>query len=80
MYYLVNLDYNLMATEVTVKVFRKSWLSTVVDGTDDFLWKAVKRMGMLGVSVRRMKVLTGKMEPVTLICEGNMQLRAKYFS
>ena len=69
-----------MSTEVTVKVFRKSCLSNVVYGTDDLLWKAVKRMGMLGVSVRRMKALTGKVEPVTLICKGSMQLKAKYFS
>jgi len=30
----------------------------------------VKRMGMLGVSVRKMKALTVKMETVTLIGEG----------
>jgi hypothetical protein len=31
---------------------------------------AVKRMGMLGVSVRRMKAMTVKMETVTLIGTG----------
>jgi hypothetical protein len=31
---------------------------------------AVKNMGMLGVSVRKMKALTVKMETVTLIGEG----------
>ena len=31
---------------------------------------AVKRMGMSGVSVRKMKVLTVKMEKVTLIGNG----------
>jgi len=31
---------------------------------------AVKRMGMLGVSVRKMKALTKKMEAVTLIGKG----------
>ena len=30
----------------------------------------VKRMGMLGVSVRKMKALTVKMETVTLIGKG----------
>jgi hypothetical protein len=37
-----------------------------VDGTDvDMLWN--DRMGILGLSVRKMKALTVKMEPVTLI-------------
>jgi hypothetical protein len=31
---------------------------------------ALKRMGMLGVSARKMKVLTVKMETVTLIGKG----------
>ena len=31
---------------------------------------SVKRMGMLGVSVRKMKALTVKMETVTLIGQG----------
>jgi hypothetical protein len=31
---------------------------------------AVKRMGMLGVTVRKMKALTVKMEAVILICKG----------
>ena len=31
---------------------------------------AVKRMGMLGVSVRKMKALFAKMETVTLIGKG----------
>jgi hypothetical protein len=31
---------------------------------------AVKRMGMLGLSVRKMKALTVEMETVTLIGEG----------
>jgi hypothetical protein len=30
----------------------------------------MKRMGMLGVSVKKMKALTVKMETVTLIAEG----------
>jgi hypothetical protein len=37
-----------------------------VDGTDvDMLWN--DRMGILGLSVRKMKALTVKMEPVTLV-------------
>jgi len=35
---------------------------------------AVKRMGMLGVSVRKMKALTVKMETVILISEGRENL------
>jgi hypothetical protein len=31
---------------------------------------AVRRIGMLGVSLRKMKALTVKMEPVTLIGKG----------
>jgi len=39
-----------------------------MDGTDDYmLWNEVKRMGMLGVSMRKMKTLTVKMETVTLM-------------
>jgi len=73
MYYLVNVDYNLMAPHLTrrdCEGFRKSCLLNVVDGTD-MLWKAVKRMGMLGVSVRRMEALTVKMESVTVIGKGS---------
>jgi hypothetical protein len=39
-------------------------LMTICSGT------AVERMGMLGVSVRKMKALTVKMETVTLIGKG----------
>ena len=35
---------------------------------------AVKRMGMLGVSVRKMKALTVKMKTVTLIGKGRKTL------
>jgi len=37
---------------------------------DDSCSMAVKRMGMLGVSVRKMKAPTVKMEAVTLISNG----------
>jgi hypothetical protein len=36
---------------------------------------AVKRMGMLGVSVMKMKALTVKVETVTLIGKGGYNLR-----
>jgi hypothetical protein len=35
---------------------------------------AVKRMGKLGVSVRKMKALTVEMETVKLICKGRQYL------
>ena len=63
-----------------VKGYRNSWqlISQVilkhvnaVDRTnDDSCGMAVKRMGMLGVSVRKMKTPTVKMEAVTLISNG----------
>jgi 5-enolpyruvylshikimate-3-phosphate synthase len=45
---------------VTVKGLKKCCISNVVDGTDDnMLWNG---MGMLGVSVRKVKELTVKVE------------------
>jgi len=38
--------------------------------TDNSCGVAVKRMGMLGVSVRKMKALNVEMEAVTLISNG----------
>jgi hypothetical protein len=38
-----------------------------VDGTEDSYGMAVKRMGMLGESVRKMTALTEKMMIITLI-------------
>jgi hypothetical protein len=43
-----------ISPEVTVKSFKKCCMSSAVDGTD-CCGMAVKRMGMLGVSVRKMK-------------------------
>jgi hypothetical protein len=52
---------------VTVKAFKKCCISNAVDETDVMKWNGSekKRMGMLGVGVRKMKVLT-----VTLIHTG----------
>jgi len=45
-------------------------MSFAMDGTDDdMLWNDMKRIGMLGVSVRMLKALTVTMETVTLIDE-----------
>jgi hypothetical protein len=55
-----------------------------VDGTDDDEM-ALKRMGMLGVSVRKMEALTVKMEMVKVdriwhaLCIECMRLIVKYF-
>jgi hypothetical protein len=50
-------------------------MSSPIDETyDDSCGMAVYRMGMLGVSVRKMKALTVKMETVTLIGEGEQNL------
>jgi hypothetical protein len=60
-----------ISPEVNVKGVKKCRISDAADGTDDdMLWMAVKRMGMLGVSVRKMKTLTVKMETVTLFGKG----------
>jgi hypothetical protein len=64
-----------ISTEVTVKGYKKSCISTAVDETDDdMLWNGieeggmtVKRKRMLGVSVSEMKALTVKTETVALI-------------
>jgi len=42
-----------------------------MDGTDDdILWNGGEEVGMLRVSVKKMKALTVKMEAVTLIGKG----------
>jgi len=54
-----------------VKGVKMCCMSSAVFGTnDDSCGMEVKRVGMLGVSVRKMKVLTVKMETVTLIGKG----------
>jgi hypothetical protein len=48
-----------VSPEMTVKGCKKCCISSVVDGTDEIC------CGMLGVSVRKMKALTVKMETVS---------------
>jgi hypothetical protein len=48
-----------------MKGFKKFCISGAMEGTNVDL--AVKRVGMSGVSVRKMKALTVRMEPVTLV-------------
>jgi hypothetical protein len=56
---------------MAVKGFKKACISTTMDESDnDMLRNGWKRMGMLGVSVRKTKALTEKMEIVTLIGKG----------
>jgi len=59
-----------ISPEMTVKGIKKCSISNAVGGTDDSCGMAVKRMRMLGVSVRNMKALTVKMKMVTLIGNG----------
>ena len=46
--------------------FKKCSISSVVDGTEDKLWNGSEEDGKLGVSVRKVKALTVKMEVVTV--------------
>jgi hypothetical protein len=58
-----------ISSEMTVKGFKKCYISKAVDGTDGMLWND-SEISMLGVSVRKMKAPTVKMGAVTLIAEG----------
>jgi hypothetical protein len=60
-----------ISPEVIVKGFQKFCISIQVDGTMVVCCGlALKRLGMLGISVRKMKTLTVKREMVTLIGRG----------
>jgi len=69
MYYLVSVDHNSMAAHLTRSDWRVfgsavcplQWMGLMVICCG----MAVKRMGMLGVSVRKMKALTVKLESGT---------------
>jgi len=73
MYYLVNVDNCIAAhlTRVTVKGFKKC---RIFNAGDELMTvccgMVVRRVGMLGVSVKEMKALIVKMETVTLIGKG----------
>jgi hypothetical protein len=80
-----------ISPELILKGFKKCCISNTVDGTNvDMLWNDRKRTGMLGASVRKMKALPVKMDPVTLVgkvdrishafCIQCMKLIAKFFS
>ena len=58
--------WHCISPELIVKGFKKCCISKAEDETDDDrLWMAMKRMGMLGVSVRKMRALTMKVETDT---------------
>jgi hypothetical protein len=59
-----------ISPEVTVKGFKKCCISNAMERLMTCSGMAVKRMGMLGVSVRKTKALTVKMETVTLLGNG----------
>jgi hypothetical protein len=56
-----------IASELIVKGVKGCCISSVMVGTND---GSCERIVMLGVSVRKMKALTVKMETVTLIGRG----------
>jgi hypothetical protein len=59
--------------EETVKGFTESCISSAVDGTDgDMLWNG--RVGVLGVSVRKMDTPNVQMETATLIGKGRQNV------
>ena len=75
MYYSVNVDHNSMAAHLPRSdcegvlrsaVYPLHWMRLMM------IWygMVVKILGILGVSVRKMKALTVKMETVTLIGKG----------
>jgi len=59
-----------ISPEVTVKGFKKCCISSGLnESDDDMLCMKVKRMGMLGVSMRHVKAQNVKMEAETLTGE-----------
>jgi hypothetical protein len=60
-----------ISPDVTVKGCKMCCISSAVDGTDVICCgMAAKRLGLLGVSWRKMKALTVTIETVTLIGKG----------
>ena len=58
-----------------MKGSKKCCISSAVDGTDGgMLWTGSKGMAILGLSVRKMKALTVKMETVTLTGKGTQKV------
>jgi len=57
-----------ISPEVSVKGFKKCWISNAVDGTDDDVLQndSEEEGGVRSVCVRKMKALTMKMEKVML--------------
>ena len=76
LYYLVKgitKAWQCFSPDVTVNGFKKCCTSSAVDETD-MLRMAVKRKGILGMSVRKMKGMNVKMEKVTLTGKGTENL------
>jgi len=73
MYYLVSVDHNSMTAHLSrsgseglCAVYPKQWIRTIC------CRMAVKRIRMLGVSVRKINALTMKMETVAVISKGRI--------
>jgi len=60
-----------ISPEMAVKGCKKACIfNALYESDNDMLWNGWKRMGTLGVSVRKMKALIEKMEIVTMIGKG----------
>jgi hypothetical protein len=68
-----------ISSEVNVNGFKKCCISIALDRTDDSCAMAVKRMGMLEFSMRKMMALTVKMERVTLIGKDRWNLTCSVY-
>ena len=65
------MTWQCISPEVIVKGFKKCCIASVLDKPDhDMLCMTVKRIGMLGGIVRKMKALNLKIEAATLIDKG----------
>jgi len=74
MYYLVNVDHTGRAAHLTSSDCERFLRTALYPVQWIRCEMTVKRMGMLGVSVRKMKALTVKMETVILISKGRENL------
>jgi hypothetical protein len=57
-------------TRIEGEGFKKCCISNAMDGTDDKFWNDSEEDGESGVSVRKMKAQTVKVETVTVVGKG----------
>jgi hypothetical protein len=63
-----------ISPDITVKGFKQCCVSSAMMGLMMCCGMTVKRMGMLGVSVRKMKAMIVRMETITLLGTGRKTL------